>query len=391
MSSPPVQGPPVQGPLVRDRLWKRFPWALLLAALGLMVLGFLAIDRYDQLVGASGRMVSRQAVWAGVGLTGLLAMLLPRERPFCHWAYLLYGLTLVLLVLVLFFPPIHHARRWIQIGSLRLQPSEFAKAAYLIALARMVTSRNTVRRFTGLLAPLALTLAPIVLIAIEPDLGSALVFLPVWFAVVFIAGARKRHLLIFVLLAAAAAPVVWQGMSHEQQSRVTALFETTGPDQKPSDQTYQLDRAKRLLALGGTWGSYFSGQTVVDASAYRLPAARTDFIVCVVGERFGLLGLGALLALYGLLVWRGLVIAARAVDPYDRLLVTGIVALLAVEATVNTAMTVGLLPITGLSLPLVSYGGSGLVAHLLLLGLVTNVALRNPNKKNSDRVSAPHG
>ncbi len=131
-----------------------------------------------------------------------------------------------------------------------------------------------------------------------------------------------------------------------------------------------------MLALGGVRGSYLEGDAVGDRSVYHLPESHSDFIFSVLGERFGLWGLGATLLLYLILFWRGLAVAAATREPYGRLVAVGVVALFAVQALINASMAIGLLPITGMSLPLVSYGGSGLVAHAIALGLLVNIALR---------------
>ena len=128
--------------------------------------------------------------------------------------------------------------------------------------------------------------------------------------------------------------------------------------------------------MGGVWGSFFTGQPTDDPAAYRLPEAQSDFIFCVLGERFGLPGMALVLGLFALLVWRALAIAAETREPFGRLLATGIATLFAIQVLINTGMSVGLLPITGLSLPLVSHGGSGLLAHAVALGLLLNVGLR---------------
>jgi cell division protein FtsW (lipid II flippase) len=131
-----------------------------------------------------------------------------------------------------------------------------------------------------------------------------------------------------------------------------------------------------MMALGGAWGSFFSGSPTDDTAIYQLPEDHTDFIYCVIGERFGLPGLGLVLLLYGWIIWRTACIAMETREPFGRLLAAGVAALLSVEVLINTGVTVGLLPVTGLPLPMVSYGGSGLLAHGLAIGLVLNVALR---------------
>jgi cell division protein FtsW (lipid II flippase) len=280
------------------------------------------------------------------------------------------------LVAVYFFPAINHAHRWIRLGPIGLQPSELAKAIYVLALARYLMHRDNYRRLRGLLAPLTLTLVPVLLILKEPDLGTSLVFLPVFFVMLFAAGAKRRDLACVVLAGLLIIPVLWTQMSVDQKSRVTALFDQPPPGRRPSDDAYHLHQAKRFRALGGVWGSFLAGQPTDDSAAYRLPEAKSDFVFCVVGERFGLPGMAVVLCLFGLLVAQAFGIAAETREPFGRLLATGIGALFAVEVLIHVGMTVGLLPVTGLSLPLVSHGGSGLLAHAVALGLLLNVGLR---------------
>jgi rod shape determining protein RodA len=228
----------------------------------------------------------------------------------------------------------------------------------------------------GLLLPLGLTLLPVLLILREPDLGTALVFLPVLFVMLFAAGARRVDLARLALVGLLALPLLWTQMSLEQQSRVISLFEQAGPGELATGDAYHLRQAKQMLALGGAWGSLAVGQAVDDPAVYHLPEARGDFIFCVLGERLGLPGIAGVLGLFTLLVWRGMAVAAATREPFGRLVAVGLVTLVAVQVLINTGMTVGLLPITGLSLPLVSYGGSGLVAQGLVLGLLLNIGLR---------------
>jgi len=345
-------------------------------AVCLVCLGWLGLARCEQLAEGSGRLLRQQMVFSVLALAAMLVLSLPSYRVLCRLSYAVFLLSLVLLVLVYFFPAINRAHRWIRLGPVGLQPSEFAKVAFVLALARYLMYRENYRRLRGLVVPLALTMLPVLLILKEPDLGTAAVFLPVLFVMLFAAGARRGDLARVALLGVLLVPLLWTQMSREQKSRVTALFEQPAAAQRPSDDAYHLHRAKRMLALGGCWGSWLTGQPTDDPAAYRLPEARSDFIFCVLGERFGLPGIAAMLGLFGLLAWRGLAVAAATREPFGRLLATGIVALVAVQVLVNTAMTVGLLPITGLSLPMISYGGSGLLAHGIALGLLLNVGLR---------------
>ena len=170
--------------------------------------------------------------------------------------------------------------------------------------------------------------------------------------------------------------MLWLGMNVEQKSRVVSLLTQVEKGPAPRGDGYHLFQSKRMLSLGGTWGSDLAGMPVDDPAAYHLPAARTDFVFCLIGERFGLIGSLLTLATYAVLIIKGLSIAASTREPFGRLLATGIVTLLATQAIINTGMTVGLMPITGMTLPLVSYGGSSLVATAIALGLLINVAIR---------------
>lgn len=362
---------------MKTSVWlSRIPWSIPLIAVALIVFGCLGIDRYADLTGSGQRLLTRQLVWGMFAVAAMFAVALPDYRVLCRCSYAIFLLAIVLLVAVYLFPPINNARRWIRVGQLGLQPSEFAKVAFVLALSRYLMYRENYRRLRGLFFPLLITLGPVLLILREPDLGTALVFFPVFFVMLFVAGARRRDLFMVVVAGLLLVPLLWTQMSLEQRSRVTALFEQTSAATTPTADGYHLHRAKRMTAQGGFYGSLIGEQTVDDPAAYRLPEAQSDFIFCVIGERFGLLGQTFVLSLFGLLAWRGFSIAAATREPFGRLVAAGVVTLVSVQVLINTAMSVGLLPITGLSLPLVSHGGSGLLAHGLMLGLLLNVAIR---------------
>lgn len=359
------------------------PKLLLFCAVALVLIGWIAIARYDELTGGSGRFLKRQIIWTAVALCAGLVTALVDYRIFIRFAYPLFFLSIVLLVAVYFTQPINNAQRWLRVGPIGMQPSEFAKIAYLFAVGRFLIYRVDQRRLVGLVVPLLLTLVPVALILCEPDLGTSMVFLPLFFVVAFVSGARRRDLIGAILVGLAIVPLFWTQMSAEQRSRVTSLFNQPTADEKVDDDGYQLDRAKQLAALGGMWGSMISGQAVDDPSSYRLPEAQCDFVACVVTERFGVLGLGVLFLLYATLIARGLYVSAACREPFGCLLAAGLMAIFAIEIVINIGMTVGLLPVTGLALPLLSYGGSSLTAHAIMIGLVISVA-RHPGYDIAD-------
>jgi rod shape determining protein RodA len=355
--------------------FRRLPWVIVLCTLALLGAGLAGISRGDELAGGR-ELRDRQLVWAMLGVIAMMAATWVPYRFFKPWSMPLFGCSVALLVIVYFMPARNGAHRWIPLGFADVQPSELAKLAYIMALAHYLMYRRNYRRLRGLVVPFLLTLLPVMLILREPDLGTSLLFFPVLYAMLYAAGAKARHLIAVALLGAVCLPALWMQMSAEQKSRITTLFAQTDLGPAPRGDGYHLHQSKQVIALGGPWGSDVTGMLVADPLAYHLPAARTDFIFCLIGERWGLPGTLGLLALYVILFARGLMIAAGTQEPFGRLIVVGIVALIASQLVINTGMTVGLMPITGLTLPLVSYGGSSLITVCIALGLLMNVALR---------------
>lgn len=354
---------------------RRVPWGIVVTATALMVLGLTGIDRGDSLFGR-GSFLTRQALWMLLALPIMFAATLVPYRLLRQWAWPLFLVSWVLLVAVYFLPARNGSQRWIPLGPLNLQPSELAKLTFILAMADYLMYRRNYRRVGGLLIPFALALPPIALILREPDLGTSLVFVPVLLAMLFAAGARPRHLFVVVMLGVLLLPALWLGMSAEQKSRVVTLFTQQDSGMAPRGDGYHLHQSKVVLSLGGRWGSELTGMPLTDPLAYHLPAARTDFVFCLVGERWGFAGTVLTLVLYLFLFARGLAIAAATREPFGRLIAVGIVTQLAAQTIINAGMTVGLMPITGLTLPLMSYGGSSLLATCFALGLLMNVGMR---------------
>ena len=362
---------------MKAAVWvRRVPWLIPLAAAGLMGLGLLGLARCEDFGDGGRHYLRQQVLWAVLGMAAMLAATLPNYRRLCQWSYALFGLAILLLVVVYFFRPVNGAHRWVRMGRVGLQPSEFAKLAFVLVLGRYLMYRENYRRLRGLLVPLALATLPVLLVLKEPDLGTASVFLPVLFVMLLVAGARRGDLLRVLMAGVVLLPLFWMQMSPYQRSRIKVLFNPPVPGQKPAADAYQSYQGRRMMALGGPWGSLLSGPPTEEMAVYHLPEDHTDFIFCVLGERLGLPGLALVLLLYGSIVCRTVAVAVATREPFGRLFAAGVAALLAVQVLINTGVTVGLLPVTGLPLPLVSYGGSGLLAHCLALGLVLNIALR---------------
>jgi cell division protein FtsW (lipid II flippase) len=356
-------------------VWRQLPWLLILSAGCLFLLGLSGIARADELSNGAD-FSSRQVLWGWLALPVLVIAASVPYRAIKPYSYGLFAMTLPLLVVVFFMPPRNGARCWIPLGWFDVQPSELAKPAFILGLSHYLMYRDNYRKLTGLVAPFLIALAPTILILREPDLGSAMVFPPVLFAMLFAAGAKRFHLTLIVLLAIAMSPLFWRAMNAEQRSRITALFTQVENGPNPLGDRYHQHQSKLVIALGGVWGSELSGMPVDDPSAYRLFAGQTDFVFCWVCERWGLWGGLLTLILYAILLFHGFAIGLATREPFGRLMAVGITSQLATQALMNAGMTVGLTPVAGITLPLMSYGGSSLLSSAAAIGLLINVRLR---------------
>jgi cell division protein FtsW (lipid II flippase) len=348
---------------------------MLCACLGITGLGLCGLLRADELYGKS-HLFERQLIWLLIAVPVMSAIALTPSYILRNLSLPSYLVANVFLVVVLFMAPINGARRWIPLGLFDLQPSEPTRLAFVLALALYLMYRENQRTVRGLLPPLVLALVPMLLIVKEPDLDTAILFVPVLYVMLFAAGARIRHLLIAAAMGVICLPILWTQMSAEQQSRIVSVMNQRDGGLAPSGDGFHLHQSKQVLALGGFWGSASQIEPPIDDStAWQLPASRTDFVFVMIGEHLGFPGCLGVLVLYGVLIWRALQIARRTRDPFGRLVVVGIVTMLGVQVILNTGMTVGLLPITGTPLPLCSYGGSSLISTYAAMGLVMNVQI----------------
>ncbi|MEZ6061932.1 MAG: FtsW/RodA/SpoVE family cell cycle protein [Planctomycetaceae bacterium] len=355
---------------------RQLPLLILIPCLLITVAGLLGLHRADQLYGPS-KLFERQLIWIVLAWPAMLAVTAVPYRNLRHLSPWFYLGCVLLLVVVLFMAPINGSRRWIPLGLMDFQPSEPARLAFIMALAHYLMYRENQKTLAGLIPPFVITLVPLLLILREPDLGTAMLFLPILFAMLFAAGANGKHLLAAAATGILLLPLLWQQMTSEQRSRVVMVFTQKDGGPTPSGDGFHLHQSKQVLALGGLGGSITHDEPITqDSTAYRLPAARTDFILSVIGERYGLAGIGLLLLLYTTLVFRGLTAAAKTNEPWARLVAVGIVTMIGTQTLINSSMTVGLMPITGTTLPLCSYGGSSLISTCFAVGLLMNIAMR---------------
>jgi rod shape determining protein RodA len=334
---------------------------LALCTLGLFVL-YSASGRDDALL---VRQLLR--LCAGFGALLVLAQVPPSVlRGWSPWLFLL-GLALLACVLVLGDIG-KGAQRWLDLGVVRFQPSEIMKLAVPMTMAWYLHARPLPPRLPDLLAPFACALVPAGMIAVQPDLGTALLIASAGLITVFIAGIRVRAILALAALAGSMAPVLWLQMHDYQRDRVLTFLD---PQRDPLGAGYHSIQSTIAIGSGGVFGKgWLNGS---QAQLDFLPEPDTDFIFAVLGEELGLLGALALLALYAFIVLRGLYIAAQAQDTYSRLLAGSLSLTFFVYAFVNTGMVTGLLPVVGVPLPLVSYGGTSMVTLLAGFGILMSV------------------
>jgi rod shape determining protein RodA len=389
---------------------------MLIASLGLVVIGLLTVYSATSIPGAHEGLWIRQLQWVGLALLAAAIAAGVHYRAFDALAYPFYAVSLVLLVAVMVVGSERMgAKRWLELGPLSFQPSELAKIATVFVLARRLDDpRSNLRRLRDWLPPLLLTLVPLALVAKEPDLGTALSFpailvvmyfwagmppgnlllglTPVfnvvlffatgslwWFAGLFavlLAAVRPRVMVLVFALAvngavAYAVPHMWDRL-HDYQKRRIETFLNPGAD--PYGAGYQIIQSKIAIGSGGLAGKgYLKGSQ--KALAF-LPMRHTDFIYSVVGEELGFLGSLTVVILYVVILVRGYRLAMVARSGFASLMAVGLVTAFFYHIMVNMLMTIGWAPVTGLPLPLLSYGGTALLVNAVQLGLLQNVALR---------------
>ncbi len=397
-------------------------WGLLLPVLPLCVAGVLTIQATSASdhAGILTRDASKQVVSVGVGLVGMLAALGVGYHRLGRVSYVLFvACTALLVCLILdhwidlsFVPVRRGARRWIHMRGIQLQPSEMMKIVYVLALAWYLRYRRNYRTLGGLIAPFALTLVPMALIIMQPDLGTVMLFLPVLFAVLFAAGAKGRHLLVIICLGLLCGPLFWFNIAPYQRLRIAGILLQSerlrdylaGPprvlkarptrwdylrpgnadaarwrhelDNWEANSGYQLVRSKTAIGSGGRLGRGWGRGAFTEYNF--LPEKHNDLIFAIIAHQWGLVGSLLVVLCYLTIVVIGFDVATLTQDPFGRLVAVGLSTMIAVQSLTNLCMTVGLGPITGVTLPFVSAGGSSLIASFLAIGLLISVAQRRP-------------
>ncbi len=372
-------------------------WLLMAAVLALLVLGSLLVwsatsTRDDLTGGDPTAYLRKQLVNVGIGLVLMVMVLATDHRWVRILAPVVYLASVAGLVLVLTSgSTINGSRSWIQLGSMSVQPAEFAKLAVVIGMALVVAERAEGRRnptttWVDVVGMLLIAGIPATLIMLQPDLGTMLVLSATVFGVVAAAGAARRWLVLLVLGAVGAAvAAVSQGLLKAYQ--VDRFLAFTNPDLDPRGAGYNTEQARIAVGNGGLFG-----EGLFDGSQTRsgfVPEQHTDFIFTVAGEELGLVGATLLIGLLGVVIWRALVIAFQTDDVFGRVAAAGIACWFGFQAFQNVGMCLGIMPVTGVPLPFVSYGGSSMFAGMLAVGLLQNIHLRSTASVPTRYTAAP--
>ena len=351
------------------RLYHHVDWALLAAIATLCAIGVVMIYSTS----AGSRLYVTQIYAIVLGLVAMVVTLTLDYRTFTDKSHLIYVALLGVLLYVLFFGDVQMgARRWISLGSFNLQPSEFAKVGVALVLAKFFGENRGMPGWIDLAIGAGLTALPLLLIAREPDLGTAVTLVPVFLGVAYLAGMQVRILGVMALCLLLAAPVAWQfALKDYQKDRISSFLD---PSQDPKGAGYQQIQARITVGSGGLTGKGFREGT--QGQLRFLPVAHNDFIFSVLAEEQGFAGVLVALGLYLFVILRALEAARLAKDRLGSYLVLGVLASFTFQVIYNITMSAGLAPVKGLTLPLMSYGGSSMIATLAGFGLVLNVRMR---------------
>lgn len=352
---------------------KYFDWLLFAAVLILSLIGLLMIYSTGlSAVGFESRLWPRQLLFIVIGLFGLFFLSQQDHRYFRKSSSIIYALSLLLLIAVLFFgTEIRGARRWFDLGFMNFQPSEFSKFALLLVLAKFFQIRQPLmQKFSYLLWSLAFVVLPAVLIVLQPDLGSALVHGAIWFGLLLMTTMPRRFFVYLGVLLLIVFLVFWQFVFQDYQKARLASF--LDPSADPLGQGYNVRQAMVAVGSGGVFGSGLARG--LQSQLKFLPERQTDFIFASTVEELGLVGGGLIIFLLLFVMWRILRIAKNARDLFASYFASGIFFLFFCQSIINLGMNLGLLPVTGIPLPFVSYGGSSLVIAFWLIGIVENIA-----------------
>lgn len=354
----------------------QYDWLLVGAILMLVLIGLISLFSLAEV--SAFPFFERQLVWSGIGLLFLAAVSLVDFRIFRTQtaAVLLFYVVSVLMLLAVILGnfAVRGVEAWLKIGTLFFQPVELAKLALIILLAKFFSRRHVeIYRIRHLLVSGFYVALPAALVLLQPDLGSAIVLATIWVAIVIFSGMKLQHFSLLLFIAGMLSFAAWQFLlASYQQDRITAFLD---PYADPQGAGYQMIQSMIAVGSGQIWGKGlgYGSQSHLNF----LPEAETDFIFAAYAEEWGFVGVTALLTLLFIVLWRTVMVGIKASDNFSRLYTFGFAALIFTQAFIHIGMNMGMLPITGLTLPFVSYGGSSLVTLLIGVGILQNIKINS--------------
>lgn len=361
---------------MNNRCLKRLNFPLIIATLGIIAMSLVIIGSATHINDVSSQRfwyVQRQGIFAIVNIAMVIFLINFDYKMLQRYGNALYIFNLVLLLAVMLFG--HSAlgaQRWIQIGPINLQPSEFSKLLIIISLASMLEDKiGKLETIYDLFPVAAYVGIPFLLVMKQPDLGTSLVFFAIFLGMIFTAGVNLKLLGTLFGIGIASMPLLWHVLKEYQKTRIMVFLD---PNIDPLGSGYHIIQSKIAIGSGMLFGKgLFEG---TQSQLNFLPENHTDFIFAVVGEELGFIGCSFLLCLYLVVLWQGVKTAIEASDNFGKLVAVGISSMLAFHVLVNVGMTLGIMPVTGIPLPLMSYGVSSLTTNIMAIGLLLNIQMR---------------
>jgi len=362
--------------MLSNRLIRKLDFTLIAAVVGIVAISLIIIGSATHINTPSDErywFVQRQGIFAIVDCILVFFMLHFDYKILQRYGNALYIFNIVMLVAVMVLgQSALGAQRWIQIGPITLQPSEFSKIIMIISLATILDKRmGKLNTFKDLLPVAAYVGLPFLLVMKQPDLGTALVFMAIFFGMIFAAGVNLRLLMIIFGAGIACMPIFWHFLKDYQKMRIMVFMD---PNVDPLGSGYHIIQSKIAIGSGMLFGKGLFGGT--QSQLNFLPENHTDFIFAVIGEELGFIGATFVLILYFIMLYRGSKVANEARDNFGALLAVGITSMLTFHVLVNVGMTAGIMPVTGIPLPLMSYGVSSLTTNLVAVGILLNIYMR---------------
>lgn len=360
---------------MQKKMFKNFEWGILICTIILLAIGLVALFSATQ--NSDYEEFKKQIMWIGISIPVIVVVILVDYEILAKISPVIYGLSLISLVAVLFTEPINGATSWFNIGPFSFQPAEFAKIAVVLFMANVIVKlqqkgRDEINRFCKLGIILATVAVPTLLIIKQPDYGTALAFLVALIFMLYVAGINKKYIITAVLLVVILVPLAYLFILPDHaKARIDVYL---NPNLDPRGDGYNIIQSKLAIGAGQIFGmGLFKGnQTQL---GYLYPKT-TDFIFAVISEEMGFVVAGAIIVLYVILITKSIQVAKTAKDDLGSYIATGIVGIFFFHMLENIGMTMGLLPITGIPLPFVSYGGSSMLTNLTLIAILLNISTR---------------